>query len=178
MAKPRIDLGRQGDFITWNEWIGRSGEAAHAALPEDERDRLRLVVTLKDGRRLRVHSTQVHAHDPGEESPVAVITGYVFVGHYAGDLERESVISVAVPPAMIASVEWVEQPETEDTSFGFAVNQKPGDAMPEIPEETPIHGSWTLVMSTDPHPMVGPAPDEADESDENTDAAATNADRR
>ncbi|MFG0275735.1 MAG: hypothetical protein ACF8QF_11830 [Phycisphaerales bacterium] len=164
MAKPRIDLGRQGDFITWNEWIGRSGEAAHKALPEQERDRLRLVVTLKDGRRMRVHSTEVHAHDPGAESPVAVITGYVFVGHYAGDFEGESVISLAVPPGMIASVEWVELPEEEDKRFGFAAaHQKPGDKLPEIQDHKDIHGAVSLVTSTEPHPMIGTEPVESDE---------------
>jgi len=176
MAKPRIDLGRQADFITWNEWIGRSGEAAHEALPEDERDRLRLVVTLKDGRRLRVHSTQVHAHDPGEESPVAVITGYVFVGHYAGDMEGESVISLAVVPAMIASVEWVELPEDENTRFGFAAaHQKPGDRMPEIQDRKIIHGAWSLVTTTEPHPMIGTEPQESEQEEP---APANPADRR
>ena len=157
MAKPRIDLGRQGEFITWNEWIGRSGEAAHEALPDDERDRLRLVVTLKDGRRMRVHSTQVHAHDPGEESPVAVITGYVFVGHYAGDMEGESVISLAVTPAMIATVEWVELPEEENKRFGFAAaHQKPGDKTNEIQDHKHIHGAVSLVTTTEPHPVFIP----------------------
>ncbi len=169
MAKPRIDLGRQGEFITWNEWIGRSGEAALKALPEEERDRLRLVVTLKDGRRMRVHSTEVHAHDPGAESPVAVITGYVFVGHYAGDFEGESVISLAVPPGMIASVEWVELPEEVDNGrFGFAAaNQKPGDKTREIQDHKDVHGAVSLVTTSDPHPMFTPGSDtETDEEEQ------------
>jgi len=157
MAKPRIDLGRQGELITWNEWIGRAGEAARRHLDEAARDALRLIVTLRDGRRICVSHTEVHAHDPGEDSPMAAITGYVFLGHYLNTPHTERVVSIAVPPYAIASVEWNELPEEKDAdkTFGFAAaHQKPGDTTDEIQDDKEIHGAVSLITTTSAVPLV------------------------
>lgn len=146
MSKPLVDLGREGEAVTWNTWIGRAGEAAQKCLDAEDRERLRLVVTLRDNRRLRVHKTEVHTHDPGEESPATFITGYVFIGQYTGD-EDSHMVSISVVPAMISSVEWVVLPKEEDVPFGFAPRDGERDTVTEMRDGEEVHGAVSLIQS-------------------------------
>jgi len=145
MAKQRIDLGREAFGVTWNEWMGRSGQAALKANQGDT-EHLRMVVTLRDGRRLRVLHTDVHTHDPGEQSPVAIITGYVFSGYYATREEDDRLVSIAVTPDMIGSVEWMNVPE-EDNDFGFRLRGALEERIDEVADEGMPEGSVSLVIT-------------------------------
>jgi hypothetical protein len=148
MSKPLVDLGREGGVVTWNTWIGRTGEAALKCVDEEERERLRLIVALRDGRRMRVHKTEMHTHDPGEESPVNFITGYVFVGQYVGDA-GEHMVSLGVTPDLISTVEWVALPPEEGAPFGFAPKDGERDTVTELRDGREIHGAVSLIQSNE-----------------------------
>jgi hypothetical protein len=154
MAKQRIDLGREAFGVTWNEWMGRSGEAALKANQGDA-EHLRMVVTLRDGRRLRVLHTDVHTHDPGEQSPVAIITGYVFSGYYATSEEDDRLVSIAVTPDMIGSVEWMRVAE-ENSDFGFRLRGALSERIDEVADNDMPEGSVSLVV-TQAQPSGGAA---------------------
>ncbi len=146
MTKPRIDLGRPGYGVTWNEWMGRTGEAAMRALEKSDCEGLNLVVTLTDGRRINVRNTDVHTHDSGDESEVALITGYVFIGHYAAVEDDDRIVSLAVTPDMIASVEWMRVPDSQ--RFGFRGPHEFASNTREVNDHLPS-GTVSLVQTTE-----------------------------
>ena len=99
--KRRLDLGRESELVTWGEWIRRTSDSAARSLSEEEREHLRLIVTLRDGRRFRVARTECHTQtvdgeDDGESVKLTIVTGYVFMGHYWGDSDSEQLVSIAI----------------------------------------------------------------------------------
>lgn len=128
-AKRAVDLHREEELVTWNEWFARSMDVMRRAVPESHHNRLAFRVTLVDGRPFAVKQVLAHVArgrctiGPSRwnetEAICDVITGYVFLG--AG--EDELPAAMCVSPATIASVECVLFPEEEDetprTPFGF-----------------------------------------------------------
>jgi len=138
----RFDLGRESEMVTWGEWIRRARASAKRSLTESEHEHLRLIVSLRDGRRIRAARTECHTQTiEGEEGGKTIkftaITGYVFLGHYEGDFENERLIAIVVQPALIASVEWMEVPEEEERTFGFAALLERARGYEEIEDKTP-----------------------------------------
>jgi hypothetical protein len=130
-----VDLGREDELVTWQEWLGRAMSTMQESVEENQRDRLVFRVTLRDGRAFVAKHVLTHisrgmcsivpdrwvedekaTHVNG--SPVCeVITGYMFLG--TGDDALPT--ALCVPPVEIASVECVlptvlDEPEP----FGFA----------------------------------------------------------
>lgn len=140
--KRRIDLGREAELVTWGEWIKRTSDAAARSLSDEEREHLRLIVTLRDGRRFRVARTECHTQtvegeDNGKPVKLTVVTGYIFMGHYWGDTDSEQLVSIVAPPYMISTVEWMEIPEEEERSFGFAALLERAKGYEEIEDDKP-----------------------------------------
>lgn len=152
-----VDLGREEDLVTWNEWMMRCAKVMqHAAASSEQIDGNPVFrVTLADKRQFMVSHvfTQVARGkcsigperwaDPAELSetsgrPVGpngepicdVITGYVFVGT-AGDGRPTT---LGVPPEMIASVECVLMLDPKQSAFGFARWTQEQNAAPVIEE--------------------------------------------
>ena len=138
----RFDLGRETEMVTWDEWIRRARKSAKRSLSENEHEHLRLIVTLRDGRRFRAARTECHTQTiSGEEDgkPVeyTAVTGYVFLGHYEGDKDNERLVAIVVQPALIASVEWMEIPVEEERTFGFAALLERARGYEEIQDTSP-----------------------------------------
>lgn len=130
-----VDLGREDELVTWQEWLGRSMEAMREAIPKQDHDRLVFRITLHDGRAFAASNVLTHVSrgmctimpDRWVENekvktirglPVCeVITGYMFIG--SGDDELAS--ALCVPPTEISSVECVlTEAHAGPESFGFA----------------------------------------------------------
>lgn len=124
-----VDLGREEELVTWNEWLARTMHAMRQIIPSEQHDRLAFRVTLDDTRQFMVRQVLTHVArgtctiGPSRwnerEAVCDVITGYMFVG--AGEDQNPSALGVS--PASIASVECVLVPEQHDdeepTPFGF-----------------------------------------------------------
>ncbi len=144
-----VDLGREDELVTWQEWLGRSMEAMREAIPESDHDRLIFRITLHSGRAFAAKNVLTHVSRgmctlvperwvEDEQAttvrgmPICeVITGYIFLG--SGDDELAS--ALCVPPTEIASVECVlteSQPGPE--SFGFAAARMHIPAHPAMQE--------------------------------------------
>jgi len=144
-----VDLGREEELVTWQEWFNRSARLMGQLVDGAQREHLIFRVTLHDGRAFAVRQALTHVArgrclmDPSRwkrtgngSGDVAcdVITGYMLVG--TGADERPTVVSV--PPAEIASVECVlVEPKEEPEPFGFArsVDMKDRPALEEVEEE-------------------------------------------
>lgn len=141
--RKRFDLGRETEMVTWGEWIRRTQASAKRSLSESEHDHLRLIVSLRDGRRIRAARTECHtqiitaAEEDGSKTEYTAVTGYVFLGHYEGDFDNERLIAIVVQPTMIASVEWMEIPEEEERTFGFAALLERAKGYEEIEDKHP-----------------------------------------
>jgi len=129
-----VDLGREEEFITWQDWFGRAMGLMREVLPEDAHEHLAFRVTLIDGRQFAIRQVLTHVVrgkctlQPSrwneQEAICDVITGYQFLG--VG--EDQFLTSLTVPPTSIESVECVlvrpgEGDESEGepgkTPFGF-----------------------------------------------------------
>ena len=169
-----VDLGREDELVTWQEWLGRSMEAMREAVPKKDHERLVFRITLHDGRAFAASNVLTHVsrgmcsivpnrwvedekatHIKG--MPVCeVITGYIFMG--SG--EDELAAALCVPPKQISTVECVlteSQPGPE--SFGFAaarmsaMSDKP--AMQEVDDTSRAHappGDGTTETPKTPAP--------------------------
>lgn len=133
LIKRTVDLGREEELVTWDEWFKRAMEIMSQAIPKEHPqllERLAFRVSLADGRVFAVRQVLAHVArgkctiGPSRwnerEAICDVITGYVLVG--AGEDEFPS--AMCVPPTMIASVECVLVPSDADeaakpTPFGF-----------------------------------------------------------
>lgn len=127
--KRTVDLGREEELVTWDEWFGRSIALMKEAIPEKLHDRLAFRVGLADGRVFGVKQVLAHvargtctigpSRWNDREAICDVITGYMLLG--AGDDEVPSTLCIS--PTLIVSVECVLVPEQEDdtpaTPFGF-----------------------------------------------------------
>lgn len=129
-----VDLGREEEFITWQDWFGRAMGLMRQVLPEEAHGNLAFRVTLTDGRQFAVRQVLTHVVrgkctlQPSrwneQEAVCDVITGYQFLG--VG--EDQFLTSLTVPPTGIESVECVlvrpggDEDSESDTSkapFGF-----------------------------------------------------------
>lgn len=129
-AKRAVDLGREEQLVTWDEWFARSMSIMKQAVPEPDHARLAYRVTLEDTRSFGVKQVVTHVArgkctiGPSRwnerEAVCDVITGYLLLGASTDD---DLPAALCVPPAEIASVECVLMPagESEDqqTPFGF-----------------------------------------------------------
>lgn len=127
--KRAVDLGREEELVTWDEWFGRSMQVMKRAVPKGRHDRLAFRVALLDGRAFAVKQVITHVARGActigpsrwneREAICDVITGYMFLG--ADESEMPSTLCVS--PASITSVECVltgeEEDETSHTPFGF-----------------------------------------------------------
>ena len=130
-----VDLGREDELVTWQEWLGRAMAAMREAVEEPMRDTLLFRITLRDGRAFAARHVLTHVsrgmcsivpdrwveddnatHVNG--TPVCeVITGYIFLGSGEDELPT----ALCVPPTEITSVECVlPRIENEPEPFGFA----------------------------------------------------------
>jgi hypothetical protein len=150
-----VDLGREDELVTWQEWFNRSARLMGQLVDDAQRGHLVFRVTLADGRAFAVRQALTHVargrcqvdlsrwartSDDGSKEGAGmgaacdVITGYMLVG--TGSDERPTVVSV--PPTEIASVECVlVEPKEEPQPFGFAryVDMKDRPALEEVEEE-------------------------------------------
>lgn len=129
-----VDLGREEEFVTWQEWCGRTMSHMRESVPAELHERLAFRVTLSDTRSFAVRQVLTHvvkgrcslkaSRWSDAEAICDVITGYMFMG--VGD--DELMTTVAVPPDEIASVECVlvgglpdeeEAGAQSETPFGF-----------------------------------------------------------
>ncbi|HBS28249.1 MAG TPA: hypothetical protein DEB06_02085 [Phycisphaerales bacterium] len=129
-----VDLGREEEFITWQDWFGRAMAHMREVLPPEAHASLAFRVTLADGRQFAVRQVLTHVVrgrctlQPSRwnehEAVCDVITGYQFLG--VGEDER--LTSLVVPPVAIESVECVlvagegepsDEPDETRTPFGF-----------------------------------------------------------
>ncbi len=120
-----VEVGREEELVTWNEWFARTQHAMKEILPAEKHERLQFRVTLVDGRQFLVRQLMTHMSrglctiGPSRwnerEAVCDVITGYLMVG--VGEDEELSAISV--PPTEILTVECVLVPEEEKAPFGF-----------------------------------------------------------
>ncbi len=128
-----VDLGREEEFVTWQEWFARTMVQMRQIVPEEAHDRLAFRVALADGRMLAVRQVLTHvvkgrcslqsSRWSDAEAICDVITGYMFIG-VGSD---EHLTALAVPPTEILSIETLLVPESEEqnedpsntTPFGF-----------------------------------------------------------
>lgn len=121
-----VEVGREEELVTWNEWFARTQHAMKEIVPADKHERLQFRVTLVDGRQFLVRQLMSHVSRGlctigpsrwnANEAVCDVITGYLMVG--VGDDHELSAISV--PPTEIMTVECVLTPgEDERAPFGF-----------------------------------------------------------
>jgi hypothetical protein len=124
-----VDLGREEELVTWDEWFGRSLTAMKEAVPKKHHGRLAFRVSLADGRMFSVKQILAHvAHGActlgpsrwsDSEAVCNVITGYMFLGVD----ESETPSTLCVSPATITSVECVlvgdDEEDSPRTPFGF-----------------------------------------------------------
>ncbi|MBL8745083.1 MAG: hypothetical protein JNK58_01865 [Phycisphaerae bacterium] len=129
MIKRTVDLGREEELVTWDEWFGRSIALMKEAIPDKFHDRLAFRVGLADGRSFGVKQVIAHVARGActigpsrwndREAVCDVVTGYMLMG--AGEDEIPSALCVS--PVLIISVECVLAPEPEEdssaTPFGF-----------------------------------------------------------
>ena len=115
-----VDLGREDELVTWQEWFARSMLQMKQLVCEDEHERLAFRVTLADGRGFAVRQVTTHVvkgrcslEDNRWSDTTAichVITGYLMYG-----VGEDGVLTtVAVPPTEIASIECVLVPAQDD----------------------------------------------------------------
>ncbi len=130
-----VDLGREDELVTWQEWLGRAMSTMREAVQEADQDKLVFRITLRDGRAFAAKHVLTHisrgmctlvpdrwveddsaTHVQGQ--PVCeVITGYMFLGSGEDELPT----ALCVPPLEITSVECVlPQTVDEPEPFGFA----------------------------------------------------------
>lgn len=126
-----VDLGREEEFVTWQEWCARTMTHMRQVVPAEHHARLTFRITLVDGREFGARQVLTHvvrglcsleeSRWSEAEAVCDVITGYLFIGVGADGL----LSTLAVPPAAIHSVETVMIPEFESesqdmpTPFGF-----------------------------------------------------------
>lgn len=129
-----LDLGREAELITWNEWFARTASVmTQAAQQSPAIDGIPVFrITLADRRqylvtyvftqvargRCEIGPSRWAAPEGGAPAPAPVcdvITGYILVGRDGNNRP----VTVGIPPAMIASVECVLAP-AEKEPFGFA----------------------------------------------------------
>lgn len=129
VIKRTVDLGREEELVTWDEWMARSNLAMRHAVPEAMHDRLVFRVTLGDRRRFLVRQVFTHVArgfctiGPSRwnerEAICDVITGYMLIG-MAADGEPSA---LCVPPTFIRGLECVLMPTDEEQGsrapFGF-----------------------------------------------------------
>lgn len=147
-----VDLGREEELVTWQEWLGRAMSTMREAVEEPDHDKLVFRITLHDGRAFAARHVLTHVsrgmcsivpdrwvededatHVKGH--PVCeVITGYMFLGSGEDELPT----ALCVPPTEIASVECVlPQTVDEPEPFGFAAARlrlDPKSSMEEVDE--------------------------------------------
>lgn len=142
-----VDLGREEEFVTWNEWFARAMAGMVEVLPKADHARLQFRVTLVDGRQLIVRQVLSHvvrgrctlqeSRWSEAEAICDVITGYLLLG--VG--EDDNFAAVALPPREIMSVECVLAPQDENeaapTPFGFY--KREGLHMPPLRREIEEH---------------------------------------
>ncbi len=132
-----VDLNREDELITWQEWMARSMNQMKQLVPAEHHEKLAFRVTLIDGRTFAIRrftTYVVKGRCSLEETRWSdqfktcnVITGYMFYG--VG--EDMLLSSLCVPPDMIASIECLlvpvidpdaqgdEQPAVKKIPFGF-----------------------------------------------------------
>jgi len=133
-----VDLNRENELITWQEWMARSMAQMKEIVPAGQHENLAFRITLLDGRAFAVKrfSTYVVKGRCSLEATrwsdhfktCNVVTGYMFYG--LGEDMLPS--SLCVPPDMIASIECVlvpiasegenpdeDQNPTRKVPFGF-----------------------------------------------------------
>lgn len=130
LIKRTVDLGREEELVTWNEWFGRSMAAMKHAVPKAHHDRLAFRVALADGRVFSVRQVLSHVArgkctiQPSRwnerEAICDIITGYLFIG--VGDDEMPTALCVS--PLTISSVECVlvsedDAEQAHRAPFGF-----------------------------------------------------------
>lgn len=129
LIKRTVDLGREDELVTWNEWMERAMQVMQQAVPAEKHDRLTFRLTLADRRQFNVRQVLAHVARGSctigpsrwneREAICDIITGYMFVG--AGDDEQPS--ALCVPPSFIRAIECVlfeaEESEKTNTPFGF-----------------------------------------------------------
>ncbi len=130
LVKRTVDLGREEELVTWNEWFARSMAAMKHAVPKEHHERLSFRVALADGRVYSVRQVLAHVArgkctiQPSRwnerEAICDIITGYLFLG--VGDDEVPTALCVS--PLMITSVECALVSEDDAspehrTPFGF-----------------------------------------------------------
>lgn len=132
IAKRTVDLGREEELVTWDEWFARAMDVMQHAVPTANHDRLAFRVGLADGRVFAVKQVLAHVargactigasrwHE--REAICDVITGYMLLG--AGEDELPSTLCIS--PSMITSVECLLAPRDENgesdgppAPFGF-----------------------------------------------------------
>lgn len=129
-----VDLGREEEFVTWQEWFARTMAHMQGAVPAELHERIAFRVSLADGRMFAVRQVMTHvvkgrcslqaSRWSDAEAICDVITGYMFMG--VG--EDQHMTTLAVPPTEIASVEAVlvgvtagdgEDSDENSSPFGF-----------------------------------------------------------
>ena len=127
--KRTVDLGREEELVTWNEWLERSSLAMSKLIPSEQHERLAFRVTLADRRRFIVRQVVSHvargtctiapSRWNEREAICDVITGYMFIG-IADD---GSPSTLCVPPSVIRALECLllpeDQPDAPSHPFGF-----------------------------------------------------------
>jgi hypothetical protein len=138
-----VDLGREEEFVTWQEWCARTMTHMREVVPAELHERLAFRVTLADGRSFAVRQVLTHvvkgrcslqaSRWSDAEAICDVVTGYMFMG--VGD--DELMTTVAVPPVDIASVECVlvgvladEDDPSSDTVTPFGFHKREGLDVP------------------------------------------------
>lgn len=115
-----VDLGREDELITWQEWFGRTMTHMRSATPEEMHGRLAFRVTLVDGRQFAVRQVTTHVVKgrcsmektrwSDQFATCNVITGYML----SGADDDALAVTIALPPAEISSVECVFVPTDEE----------------------------------------------------------------
>jgi hypothetical protein len=128
IIKRTIDLGREEELVTWNEWMERASLVMKQAVPPEAHDRLAFRLTTGDRRQFIVRQVIAHVArgkctiGPSRwnerEAICDVITGYMFVGMG----EDAHPATMCIPATFIRSLECVLLPESDDEKpapFGF-----------------------------------------------------------
>ncbi|MDX2115947.1 MAG: hypothetical protein SFZ24_10080 [Planctomycetota bacterium] len=129
-VKRTVDLGRDEELVTWDEWFNRSMAIMRQAVPEKHHDRLAFRISLGDGRTFNVKQVVTHVSRGRctitssrwneREAICDVITGYMLLG-----ADEEGIpAALCVSPSTITSVECLLVPPDDDdpsthTPFGF-----------------------------------------------------------
>lgn len=127
IVKRSVDLGREEELVTWNEWFERSGQVMQQAVPKEMHERLAFRLTLGDRRQFIVRQVLTHVArgkctiGPSRwnerEAICDVITGYMFVGRGSDDQPS----ALCVPPTYIRALECILLPDESEQPhpFGF-----------------------------------------------------------